>query len=242
MLKVIQKLLVLQDRDRRIQQLEAELATVGPQKQSLVSATAAARSKAEGARQHVLHLESDRKKLELEVTAKQELIEKYSLQQYQTKKNEEYKALTHEIEMCREAIRKLEDQQLELMEQSEKAHQLAAEAAREMELSDREHEAQMAALDDREANLRRHHADLTGNREELAAAVEPGVLSKYERLRRTKGGRAVVGIDHGACGGCHVKLPAQVIIACRAVQEIVNCPNCGRILYYTSDMDLVPSD
>lgn len=242
MLHVIEKLLVLQDRDRRIQQLEAELTTLGPKRESLLAAAAAARTHAESARQRVLHLESDRKKLELDVTAKQELIQKYSLQQYQTKKNEEYRALNHEIEMCRDAIRKLEDQQLELMELSEAAHHEATAAAQTADTRNRELTAQVAAVDEREASLRKHHAELASNRAELAAAVDPARLPRYERLRKTKGERVIVDVEHGACGGCHVKLPAQVIIGCRAAQEIVNCPNCGRILYFTSDMDMVAAE
>ena len=52
----------------------------------------------------------------------------------------------------------------------------------------------------------------------------------------------MVGIDHGVCGGCHMRVPAQIIVSCRAAQEIVTCPNCGRILYYTRDMDLVAAE
>jgi hypothetical protein len=242
MLDAIQKLLILQDRDRRIQQLDAELATLGPLKESALNAAASARARAEAARQRVLHLESDRKKLELEVTAKQELIQRYSLQQYQTKKNEEYRALTHEIQTCRDTIRQLEDQQLDLMEQSEIAQRAALEAAQTAQLREEEQRVQLTALEERETHLRRQRTELLANREELTAAVDPTILPRYERLRKSKGDRVVVGIEHGACGGCHVKLPAQVIIGCRAAQEVVTCPNCGRILYFTSDMDMVVAD
>jgi predicted nucleic acid-binding Zn-ribbon protein len=47
-----------------------------------------------------------------------------------------------------------------------------------------------------------------------------------------------VGIERGMCGGCHMKLPIQVVLSCRAQQEIVSCPNCGRILYFSPEMDL----
>ena len=73
-------------------------------------------------------MRSDRKKLELDVEAKKAQIEKYSLQQFQTKKNDEYRALAHEIELCKEAIVKLEDQQIELMEKAEMAQKEVAAA------------------------------------------------------------------------------------------------------------------
>ena len=76
----------------------------------------------------------------------------------------------------------------------------------------------------------------------MAAAVEGVLLSKYERQRRTKSERVVVGVDHGVCGGCHVRLPAQVLITCQAEQELAACPNCGRLLYYTRDMTLAAAE
>ncbi|HTG45894.1 MAG TPA: C4-type zinc ribbon domain-containing protein [Verrucomicrobiae bacterium] len=35
-----------------------------------------------------------------------------------------------------------------------------------------------------------------------------------------------------------MKLPMQIVLSCQAQQEIVTCPNCGRILYFTRQMEL----
>src|SRR5881296_3410695 len=126
MLEAIEKLLILQDRDRKISRLRTELANIGPERHALQAKTAASQAALDVARQRVKRIESNRKKLELEVEAKKQAIERYSLQQFQTKKNDEYRALTHEIEMARDAIFKLEDQQLELMEQAEAAQKEVA--------------------------------------------------------------------------------------------------------------------
>jgi predicted nucleic acid-binding Zn-ribbon protein len=39
-----------------------------------------------------------------------------------------------------------------------------------------------------------------------------------------------------------MQLSRQVIVSCQADQEIVNCPNCARILYFTADMDTAVAD
>jgi len=39
-----------------------------------------------------------------------------------------------------------------------------------------------------------------------------------------------------------MRLPAQVLVTCQAQLELVTCINCGRILYYTRDMDLAAVD
>jgi predicted nucleic acid-binding Zn-ribbon protein len=39
-----------------------------------------------------------------------------------------------------------------------------------------------------------------------------------------------------------MKLPPQLLVMCQAEKELVACSNCGRILYYTRDMDLAVAD
>lgn len=242
MLDVIEKLLILQDRDRKIMKLQDELSRIGPERQGLQARLTAATSTLEAAKHKSKQIESDRKKLELDVEAKKQLIEKYSLQQFQTKKNEEYRALTHEIDMCKEAITKLDDQQLALMEQLEAEQKLVAQANVAAAEVKKTVEARTADLNSGEAALQKELTELQSNREELAAAVEETTRSKYERLLRQKGHNVVVGIQHGVCGGCHMQLSRSIIVLCQGDQEIVTCPNCGRILYFTRDMDLAVAD
>ena len=92
---------------------------------------------------------------------------------------------------------------------------------------------QVAQLDAREENLKKELAELEANREALAAAVDEWARGRYERLVRSKGENVVVGVQHGVCGGCHMRLPPQLLVTCQAEQELVACTNCGRILYYT---------
>lgn len=242
MFEMIEKLLILQDRDRKISRVKTELDHIGPERQMLKTRSSGAQAALDSARLKVKELESRRKDLDLEVQSKKQLIEKYANQQLQTRKNEEYRALAHEIETCKEAIIKIEDQEIELMEQGEAAQkdvtaamQVAVEAKKLMD-------DQVAQLGAREENLKKELASLEANREELAAAVDDSVRARYDRLLKSKGDNVVVGVQHGVCGGCHMRLPTQIIVSCQAQQEIVTCTHCGRILYYTRDMDLAVAD
>src|SRR5688572_22342648 len=242
MLDVIEKLLILQDRDRKLIRLREEVAHIPVERHQLQAKAASAQAGLDAAKHKGKQIESDRKKLELDVDAKKQLIEKYSLQQFQTKKNEEYKALAHEIEMCKEVIFKLEDQQLELMEQAERTQKEVAAATQSANEAKKTIDSRLADLAAREANLKKELAELEANREELASAVDEGARSRYERLLKHKGSNVVVGIQHGVCGGCHMQLSRSTIVTCQAEQEIVTCTNCGRILYYTRDMDLAVAE
>jgi uncharacterized protein len=251
MLSVIENLLILQDRDRKIQRVETELNNIGPERAVLQEKARAAQTGHEAAKTRAKQIESDRKNLELEVEAKKKLIEKYSLQQFQTKKNEEYRALAHEIEGCKKAheiegckkaIFEIEDQQLALMEKAEEATREVAAAAKVSSDLVKHVETQIKALGDREISLKKQLDELKSDHARLVEAVDEGARAKYDRLRRSKGGTAVVGIEHGVCGGCHMKLPMAEILGVQGEQELKSCPNCGRILYYSREMDLTSTD
>src|SRR5438034_11728266 len=119
MFDTIEKLLILQDRDRKIQRIKNELAHIEPERQAMQARTAGAQAALENAKLRGKQLESGRKDLELEVEAKKQLISRYANQQLQTRKNEEYRALAHEIEMAKADIFKIENKEIELMEQAE---------------------------------------------------------------------------------------------------------------------------
>jgi hypothetical protein len=238
MQEIIEKLLILQDRDRKILRVTQELAHIGPERDNLRGKAASTQSQLEAAKLRGKQIEAERKQRDLEIEAKKTQIEKYLNQQLQTRKNEEYKALTHEIEMAKEVIFKIEDAEIVLMEQAEAAQKQVVRATTEAAAAKKLLDDQIGLLDQREANLKQDFAKLTGERAELASAVDETTRNRYERIFKSKGENVVMGVEHSACGGCHMKLPAQILISCQAQGEIVTCPSCGRILYFKRDMDL----
>lgn len=242
MQEIIEQLLILQDRDRKLLRVTQELAHIVPDRDNLRSRAAATQGQLEAAKLRVKQIESERKQRELEIEAKKSQIEKYLNQQLLTRKNEEYKALTHEIEMAKAVIFKIEDAQIVLMEQAESAQKEVARATTEAAAAKQLLDDQIGELDAREGNLKKQFAELTGDRAQLASAVDESTRNRYERLLKSKGGTAVVGIEHGVCGGCHMKLQQQLIVTAQSQKEIVTCSSCGRILYFTRDMDLTGGD
>jgi uncharacterized protein len=242
MLEAIEKLLVLQDRDRKINRVQHELAHISPERESLRSKASSTQAQLDAAKNRVKQIESERKRLEIEVESKKTQIEKYANQQLQTRKNEEYRALAQEIEHCKAEITKIEDKEIELMEQAEAAQKEVLRAMADASEAKKLVESQVSQLDQREQNLKKELAELQQGRAELAAAVDETARARYERLLKNKGDNVIVGIAHGVCGGCHMKLPPQILVSCRSQKELVACSNCGRILYYSRDMELTAAD
>jgi len=201
------------------------------QRQSLDAQLAASAAAVTTLKQKVQHLEMDRKKLELDAGTRRESINRLKTQQYETRKNDEFRAMGNEIERYEKEIHDIEDQELEFMDQTEKLKvELAAEekkAAGTRESISR----QVADLDAKAKALDDQLSQLTAERTELASKVEEDLLSRFERLFVSKGDAAVVALEHEVCTGCHMKVTTQTAHRVKNGKEIVSCEQCGRILY-----------
>lgn len=232
MLKEVEQLLVLQERDQRIQELRRQVEGLPREKAGLEKRLAEKREHLAAARAAAQKVEADRKNLDLQVQGLQGQIGKYKTQLNLTRKNDEYSALLHEIEHAEKEIARVEEAELGLMEQYDLAQKaVAREAAAEAEF-EKGVSAQIQAVDEKFGVVTARLGELEKERAELAAGVEPGLLSRYERVLANKGDRALVPVEHGTtCGGCHMKLPSQVVLDAKGGPRMVSCPNCGRFLY-----------
>ena len=71
-------------------------------------------------------------------------------------------------------------------------------------------------------------------RQNLADALSPGVLRRYERLME-RFDRAVVPVHKGICLGCFMSLPTAQAQTVKRHEEIKVCETCGRILYWLGE-------
>ena len=231
MLEAIEKLLALQDRDQRLRTLRLELQSIPLEiasKQKLVEDAA---SRLQTARSRSMAIEVEKKALEVEIAAKRDQISRYKNQQLQTRKNEEYSALSHEIAAAERAISAIEDKELVLMEEAEGlAPQLAA--ADKAHAQDKaKYDSQITTIREKEGNLKSRMDEMTAGRVALLEGIDEDLIERYERLFETKNARVVVPVEHDVCTGCHMKVTAQTSLALRSDKSIVSCPQCGRILH-----------
>jgi uncharacterized protein len=227
----LEQLLILQDRQQKIRQIQTEIETVPLRRKSLEAQLAASASAVDVLKHTTRQIEMDRKKLELDVGTRTESIARFKTQQYQTRKNDEFQALGHEIERYENEIRKIEDEELELMVQADKVKIDLAEEEKKAAGVRESIDRQTADLDEKSKALESRLEELTRERAELAGKIDEDLLGLFERLFKSKGDAAVVAIEHGVCTGCHMKVTSATAAQARAGKEIVSCENCGRILF-----------
>jgi predicted nucleic acid-binding Zn-ribbon protein len=227
----LEQLLVLQDRQQKIKQIQTEVETLPLQRKNLKEQLAGSVAGFEALKQKARQVEMDRKKLELDVGTRTETISRLKTQQYQTRKNDEFQAIGHEIERYENEIRKIEDEELELMVEADK---LKADLGVEEKKSATVKESvarQKGDLESKSKTLQSRLEELTKERVEISGKIDEDLLGRFERLFKSKGDAVVVALEHEVCTGCHMKVTTQTAHRAKAGKEIVSCENCGRILY-----------
>jgi uncharacterized protein len=232
MLAEIEQLLVVQDHDTNLKALENELQTLPFERDRLEQLIKDRTSSLERVRLHSKETEVQRKKLELDAAARRDQIAKYKTQQFQTRKNDEFQAIGNEIGRLEREINQIEDQEIDLMEQGEAATREIQSAESSFKAEQAQIQQQLGSLEQKGDILAKSLEETKAARQKAAAAVsDPELLGRYERIFHSKGGSAVVSIEHEVCMGCHMKNTTTNVHRAKLAREIVYCEHCGRMLY-----------
>lgn len=228
----LQLLLRYQEHDLECRQIEDELRRVPVKRQTIDKNIAEQERQIEAKRQQLRDLELKRKQLDQDLAATEEKIVQYKTQQFQVKKNEEYRALTHEIEALQEKVGQIEDESLALLDEIEAESRRAKEAekANRAEIERLQHER--ALVDQREPRLKDQLREEQAKREAAAGELSRDALATYQRVQTiVKRGPWVVPIVDQKCKGCHLRISNDIVADARNREKLVFCDQCARIVY-----------
>lgn len=232
MLPELEKLLILQDRDRKLRALRVEHKNAPLEKKAFADKLAAAQTQLDAVKQKAKEFEVERKKLETEAQGIRDKIAKYQIQKFETRKNEEFAALNHEIQRGEKDIQGIEDRELDLMDAAEKHKAVIAETEKTFTATKAQAERQTTDLDAKIKALGEQIAAIEFERATLASEVDEELLDTYDRLLKSKNGEAITGLRHDVCSGCHMKVTPTTSSKARHGKEVVQCENCARIVYW----------
>ncbi len=232
MLSETRQLLDLQQADTAIIELSSHLERLAAHRRQLEERIAQERAGVAGLRDALqkLDLESRARNLEVDeldmhIRGYQDRLDKGIIS------FKEMEDLRVKIAGERTRMGRLEDEALDLMASIEDARARLAQAQLDIVPREEQLQAQVAALtrETRETEEGRL-TELRGQRATLASNTPPYLLAKYEALRVTFS-NPLAAIEHGACGGCKIRVSANTVERARAGREIVTCEHCSRILH-----------
>jgi len=144
----------------------------------------------------------------------------------------ELKALLQEIQHLRLQQSHQEEVTLEAMDAAESLQEKANDVSEALRQAEEAWIRQSGALITRRDQLATRRQELELKREQLAAKLDADLLGRYDRIRRTRQGKAVSKVEQGSCQWCRVILTPRELQHVRISTELQTCSNCGRILYF----------
>ena len=174
---------------------------------------------------------------ERELATQEEQLLKIRNRLSELKTNKEYQAHLFEIELARKKKDSIEENVLEMMERVEQNEQAVKEVEEQAKEAQKVFEVEKARLETHFANLANELADLEQQQKTLAEMVDKPLLARYNRLKTMRKGYAVAQLRGGACGGCQLQLPPQLVAEVKRGEELLDCSYCHRILYMAHHLE-----
>lgn len=231
----MRSLLELQQLDLKIEAFRAREKEIPRQKEAYNIQRARLTEELKESENRVKRFKIEQKECEVDIDAKNAQIAKFETQLLQVKKNEEYRALLHEIELQRKQIALKEERILGIMLEIDDAQMRFQEDKKRIDGELRKLDEECARIDAELAEAVGERRELEGRRAPLAEAIVPALLKRYERIRTARK-PAVVPLNDESCGGCFMTVRAQIVNEIMAGKEFHSCQHCGRLLYFPGNI------
>jgi predicted nucleic acid-binding Zn-ribbon protein len=221
----------LQEVDLKIRELTAEAEKHPARLRQIEAERNQARGLLDVTRGRLADNERARRQNEQLLQLERDKVRKWESRLNELKTPREYAALARELDIAKktnvtadEEIKRLAGEYAEVKKQVEGAEQALGE--KEAVVS-REGDEIKNALD----GLQERMAQLEAERKRLVEQCDRSLVSKYERIRKQRGGLAVVPVVGGTCKGCQRNVPPQMANQLLTGSDILTCPNCHRFIY-----------
>jgi uncharacterized protein len=228
-LKVVMR---LQSLDGRVAELTKEIATLPRHIAEIEKKLSGGERKLEADKSALTANQRERKKMDGDVQLNQGKISKLRDQMLTAKTNDQYRAFQHEIEFCENEIKKCEDRILELMGEAEPLDRNVKAAEGALKQEKLQVEAEKNEARQRTAQDQAALKELNEERKGMVAALNPGLVNNYERIRRARGGIAIAEAVDGRCSRCYIALRPQFFQELKRGDKVMTCESCNRILFY----------
>ena len=226
----------------KLQEVDLELGRIKAEQDAIPAKLEELDIKTNEYREEVARLEEELKVQKLNIreaeSKTQDLDEKekkYKGQLNTVKTNREYSALLTEIEAVKREKQEIDDEVLKSMEKSESIEAKIDESKKTLDAYLEETKDSRDELTAKKKEFDEEIAVEQQKRDNLVVRIDKTILSFYEKIASSRPGTAVVPVAFESCRGCHGMIPLQMINEVRKGDQIITCPNCGRILFYEEE-------
>jgi predicted nucleic acid-binding Zn-ribbon protein len=203
----------LQAVDLAIEEARRLIATVPERSAALDARIEAARTAVQVAKDRKAANDAVRRDVERDRAAVRARRSKYQDQTMAVKTNKEFHALQHEMQAADAEIAKFDDRDLELMMEADVT-------------------ADRKALETEAKDAVTRIETLGKERVAIVALISRPSLALFEQVAKPRRGVAMSPLDGDLCSVCHVHVRPHIMQQVKRGNDVMQCENCYRILYF----------
>lgn len=147
------------------------------------------------------------------------------------KTEKELSALEKEINTLIEEKDKIETVAIEAMDTIAQLKALCTEKETELAKSEPQIQNDITYLQNKILECTHSLNELIAQFNTKLSALSPDVKLKFEKIIKSKDGKAIAAIEENACSACHTIIPLDIVAQATKNDKVINCTNCGRFLY-----------
>jgi len=196
-----------------------------------------AKSELEKIKQKNEALAKKKKEQEAKVDDVNEKTKKMKSRVTEIKTNKEYQAHLKEIEALEKEISNTEEKILIIMEDLDDSLKQQKEMEKKVAIEEEKINSFKRGLDQEVEKYENELALLMTERTNMLGLIEPDIYNTYMTLLDNGHGVAVTRAKNEICLGCNINMPPQLFVELKKNEEIIQCPQCRRILYYPEDTE-----
>ncbi|MBX7245203.1 MAG: hypothetical protein K1X53_06870 [Candidatus Sumerlaeaceae bacterium] len=227
----ILQMLAVQDLDKNIQTLQAELKPLPGQIAALHKDLEQRAGAIKKLADQAAALAAKRRERELEMKTREQQLAKFRNQQAAVKTPKEFEAMNHEVEKAEADISALEEEILKSMDEEDRLGVEVHKRQADLKLHETKAAEQEQRIREIEGEKKQLLHGLSEDRIVAANRLDPDHRDTYEWLLKNHGPTAVTRISGDACGGCGGMLIADLAVKVRLGKDLIQCDHCTRFLY-----------
>lgn len=227
----LQSLLTLQEKDKTVDAVKAELAALVPEEKALNDEIEQHATMLGDAQRAVSGAEARKTELENRMQGFKQLQETRRQQLDFARGDKEAATIRAEIDMAKQVLVKEEADFLRSGAAIIEAEKRVKEAVKQHEATELRQVEAREALAGKRAELEQQLVTAQAERKAATADVKADLLARYERTRRGRAPTAVFALSKDSCGHCFTAVPVQRRILIMQGATIEACEVCGVLLY-----------
>ena len=220
----------LQEIDKEIDRHSNNLTTLPLEVQDIAKTLVVSRRVIGESKERLDTIDKELRQKEQDLAVEQDKIKRSEKRLLGIKNQKEYNALSREVKLGKKVVSELEETILTLMTESEGLNKSLDRKEKEYAQQETNLNEKKELADQTTKEAEKALESLKQEKDRTSGEIERNFLNKYESIRKVRG-IALAEMNNGTCSGCHMAVPPQMNIRVLKQEEIVECPNCHRILY-----------